>query len=586
VIPILVGEATMPTPEDLPEDLVPLSYRNGFELRDSRWESDVTLLIRAIEKACGGPAEASPQLAPRLPEPRPATGEKPSVHESGLVRIAARRNHQIAEHLDAARQALDALQYGDALEACEKALLLDPQNKDARDLQQRAEGALDEQKIQGWLGEARQLLSREQVQDAQLTAASELIDQAIALKPVHEAATALRGEVLALRRHREHDRDAARHVLAVLARAREHLELEEFDACIAGCDDALTVSSGSAEARELRQRAVAARDERRRNREIKQRAQPSPIPDHAVAAPQPEADIRRSSRAPGVAAAAVAVLLAGLGAWVLLGRSGATGQSSSQTVPSSQQPSSPSPPASQAGLPARTTDSATTPASAANPPPPVASVPQPAENSTPPTAAASTPATTVPPSDPATLRLGKSGGPAGSKQTGQLRKADAATAKKGDPLGAAASKAVAAPEPTMPASSPKDTTAAPAQSAKPSAEKQTDEAPDVKPPAREVTKEGTTTRIAQEIEFKEPTRLKYVAPVYPKAALDKGVQGAVTLAATVGEDGKVRNVKVLKSIPLLDQAAIDALKQWEYAPGTRNGAAFAVEITVTITFSM
>jgi protein TonB len=58
------------------------------------------------------------------------------------------------------------------------------------------------------------------------------------------------------------------------------------------------------------------------------------------------------------------------------------------------------------------------------------------------------------------------------------------------------------------------------------------------------------------------------------------------LEATVGEDGKVRNVKVRKSIPLLDQAAIDALKQWEYAPATRNGVAIAVEITVTISFSM
>ena len=339
VIPILVGDATMPTAEELPEELVPLSYRNGFELRDSRWESDVTLLIRSIEKACGEPAEAITQPAPRLPESRPATGEKPPAHErGGLDRLAARRTHQIAEHVNAARQALDALQYEDALEACGKALWLDPQDRDARDLQERAQGALDEQKIQGWLDEARQLLSGEQVHDAQLTAASGLIDEAIAVNPVHETATALRREVLGLRRQRELDRDDARHVHAVLARARENLELEEFDACIAGCDDALTVSSGSAEARELRQRAVAARDERRRNREIRQRAEkavrearavlptsiaaptptatptaapPSRIPEHVEASPQPTADVRRSSRAPVVAAAAVAVLLAG-----------------------------------------------------------------------------------------------------------------------------------------------------------------------------------------------------------------------------------------------------------------------------------
>ena len=377
-------------------------------------------------------------------------------------------------------------------------------------------------------------MSGEQVQDAQLTAASALIDQAIAVNPVHEAATALRGEVLALRRQRERDRDDARHVRAVLARARENLELEEFDACIAGCDDALTVSSGSAEARELRQRAVAARDERRRNREIRQRAekavrearaefaagnrdaalarlgrfqpphelvqqaieelrgvlppasiaattpiaaptvaaarvelpptppaaptaaQPSPIPDHAVAAPQPAADVRRSSRAPVVAAAAVAVLDLRVWARGHCLADPATRDRPHTMVPSSRQSSSPSPPAPQAGVPARTTDSATAPASAANPPSPAASAPPSTENSTPPTPVASTPASTVPPSDPAaaakaesaadagpagagsepaTRRLGTSGGPAASKPTGQPQQADAGTAKKGDRRG-------------------------------------------------------------------------------------------------------------------------------------------------------
>jgi TonB family protein len=678
VIPLLVGEATMPTAEDLPEELVPLSYRNGFELRDSRWESDVTLLIRSIEKACGEPEAASPRPASRPPEPRPATAEKPPAHErGGLDRLAARRNHQIAEHVNAARQALDALQYEDALEACEKALWLDPQDGDARDLQERAQGALDEQKIQAWLVEARQLMSGEQVQDAQLTAASELIDQAIAVNPGHEAATALRGEVLVLRRQRERDRDDARHVRAVLARARENLELEEFDACIAGCDDALTVSPGSAEGSELRQRAVAARDERRRNREIRQRAEkavrearaelavgnrdaaltrlegfqpphelvqqaieelrarlppasiaaptpiaattaaaaraeipptppavpaaaePAPIRDRTESAGQPAADVRRSSRVPVLGAAVVAVLvLAGLGAWALFGRAGDTGQSL-QTAPSSPQSSSSSPPAPRTGAPAGTTDSTAAPASAASPASPAASAPPTTENSTPPPPGASTPALTAPATDPvadagparagserATRPPATSGEPAASQSAGQPRQADVGTAKKGDPRGGTALKGVPAAESTMPAASPKDTAAPPVQPAKPSAEKPPDEAPVAKPPTREITREGTTTRVAQEIDIKEPRQLKQVPPVYPKAALDAGVQGAVTLVATVGEDGKVRNVRVVKSIPLLDQAAIDALKQWEYAPGTRNGVAFAIEITVTISFSM
>ena len=614
VIPILVGDATMPAAEELPEELVPLSYRNCFELRDSRWESDVTLLIRSIEKACGEPADAMPQPASRRPEPRPAAGGKPPGHErGGLDRLAARRTHQIAEHVNAARQALEALNYEDALEACGKALWLDPQDEDARDLQERAQGALDEQKIQGWLGEARQLLSGEQVNDAQLTAASGLIDEAIAVNPVHETATALRREVLGLRRQRELDRDDERHVHAVLARARENLELEEFDACIAGCDDALTVSSGSAEAMELRQRALAARDERRRNREIRQRAEKAvretraPIPDHVEASPQLAADGRRSSRIPVIAAAAVVVLLAGVGAWALLGRRSDTGQSS-QTVVSLRPSSSAPTPAPQTGGPAPATDSATAPASPANSPPPAASAPPSTADLTPPTPVASNPASTVPPVDsapaakakskrvvdaapiragsgPGTRGLGTSG-PTASKPTGQPRQADAGAAERDDRRGDAVSKEVSAAEPTIAAASPKEIAAPPAPAAKPSVEKQTDEAPAVKPPAREITREGSTTRVAELNEFKEPTRLKYVELVYPKAALDARVQGAVVLQATVGEDGKVRNIKVIKSIPLLDQAAIDALSQWVYAPATRNGVAVAVEITVTISFSM
>ncbi len=50
VIPVLVHEARMPNPSDLPESLQNLSYRNGVELTHARWNSDVELLIRTLRE--------------------------------------------------------------------------------------------------------------------------------------------------------------------------------------------------------------------------------------------------------------------------------------------------------------------------------------------------------------------------------------------------------------------------------------------------------------------------------------------------------------------------------------------------------
>jgi protein TonB len=51
-------------------------------------------------------------------------------------------------------------------------------------------------------------------------------------------------------------------------------------------------------------------------------------------------------------------------------------------------------------------------------------------------------------------------------------------------------------------------------------------------------------------------------------------------------DGTIREARVLRSIPLLDQAALDAVRQWEYEPTLLNGAPVPVILTVTVQFSM
>jgi TonB family protein len=86
-------------------------------------------------------------------------------------------------------------------------------------------------------------------------------------------------------------------------------------------------------------------------------------------------------------------------------------------------------------------------------------------------------------------------------------------------------------------------------------------------------------------QIKAPTKIKDVTPVYPAIAQTARVAGAVTIEATIGPDGKVTDAKVVRSIPLLDQAALDAVRQWEYTPTLLNGEPVPVLVTVTINFT-
>jgi TonB family protein len=83
-----------------------------------------------------------------------------------------------------------------------------------------------------------------------------------------------------------------------------------------------------------------------------------------------------------------------------------------------------------------------------------------------------------------------------------------------------------------------------------------------------------------------PKKIKDAAPVYPPIAQEARVQGVVIMEARVDEHGSVSDVRVLRSIPLLDQAAIDAVKQWQYTPTTMNGVAVPIIMTVTVNFSL
>ena len=85
---------------------------------------------------------------------------------------------------------------------------------------------------------------------------------------------------------------------------------------------------------------------------------------------------------------------------------------------------------------------------------------------------------------------------------------------------------------------------------------------------------------------KAPERIRYVPPVYPEIAMSARVSGIIVLEAVVAANGSVTDVQVLKSVPLLDQAAIDAVKEWAYAPTTLNGVPVPIIMTVTVNFSL
>jgi protein TonB len=86
--------------------------------------------------------------------------------------------------------------------------------------------------------------------------------------------------------------------------------------------------------------------------------------------------------------------------------------------------------------------------------------------------------------------------------------------------------------------------------------------------------------------IKQPARIKNVNPVYPAIAQSARVQGVVIVEAIIGANGKVQDAKILRSIPLLDQAALEAVRQWEYTPTLLNGVPVPVIMTVTVNFTL
>lgn len=86
-------------------------------------------------------------------------------------------------------------------------------------------------------------------------------------------------------------------------------------------------------------------------------------------------------------------------------------------------------------------------------------------------------------------------------------------------------------------------------------------------------------------QIKTPKLLKKVDPVYPELAKQARAGALIILEATVDARGQVEDVRILRSAPLFDEAAVEAVKQWSYRPLLLNGVPTPFIVTVTLNFS-
>jgi len=86
--------------------------------------------------------------------------------------------------------------------------------------------------------------------------------------------------------------------------------------------------------------------------------------------------------------------------------------------------------------------------------------------------------------------------------------------------------------------------------------------------------------------IREPQKVKHVPPRYPAEARKERIQGTVILETLIDKQGRVGDIHVLRSVPGLDEAAMEAVRQWEYTPTLLDGVAVDVIMTVTVNYAL
>ncbi len=110
--------------------------------------------------------------------------------------------------------------------------------------------------------------------------------------------------------------------------------------------------------------------------------------------------------------------------------------------------------------------------------------------------------------------------------------------------------------------------------------------PDVVPPPPPAPAAAVTRPLRVGDGIREPRKIVHVAPIYPAIARSAAVEGTVVIEAVISTSGTVENVRIIRSVRLLDQAAVDAVSAWRYTPTRLNGVPVPVLITITIRFTL
>jgi protein TonB len=106
------------------------------------------------------------------------------------------------------------------------------------------------------------------------------------------------------------------------------------------------------------------------------------------------------------------------------------------------------------------------------------------------------------------------------------------------------------------------------------------------PEARQTSSPGETNGVRGPGRVEPPQKLRGPAPDYPPIAEAANVEGTVVIEAVVDSNGRVTSARIRDSIPLLDKAALDAIRQWEFKPALLNGRPVPFAMTLSVRFTL
>ena len=211
--------------------------------------------------ACGGGCSAEPADESTIFMRPPSRGaaHTPTPRAGTNQDLLKRRAQAIDGHLQTARQAFDAQDYAAAIEACEQAQLLDPDEPRALELLEQAAAGRDGLLIRGWLDEARRCVERLEVEQAE-----ELVARALEIAPTSAEVKTLQRTIARIRRD---EQERQRTAQAALDRARASLAEGQLETAIRAASEVLGHYPTHAEAHELTRRALDAIQDRRNQAE-------------------------------------------------------------------------------------------------------------------------------------------------------------------------------------------------------------------------------------------------------------------------------------------------------------------------------